>query len=343
MTVSPPAALEILEERLSQPSSQAIEALANIPGDLLILGVGGKMGPTLARMAKRASDAAGVERRVIGASRFSDDRLRAQLEAVGVQTIICDLLDEQSVDALPDAPNVIFMTGMKFGASRNPAMTWAMNCYAPALVCRRFPTSRIVAFSSGNVYPLVPLDSGGSKETDEVGPIGEYAITVLGRERTFEYFSDRFQIPTAILRLNYATEMRYGILVDLAQDVLAEREVDISTPVFNIIWQADANAMTLAALAHVSVPPRVVNIAGPAFLRVRDVAEQFGRLLNKPVRFTGQEGSTAYLNNGDEGRRLLGDISVDAETLIHWTADWVGRGGESLGKPTHFQVRTGKF
>jgi nucleoside-diphosphate-sugar epimerase len=193
------------------------------------------------------------------------------------------------------------------------------------------------------VYPLVPLDSGGSKETDEVGPIGEYAITVLGRERTFQYFSDRYQIPTALLRLNYATEMRYGILVDIAQAVFQEQPVEVSTPMFNVIWQADANAMTLAALAHTAVPPRIINVAGPEFLRVRDVAEQFGRLLNKRVRFTGQEGSTAYLNNGTEGHRLLGDVRVDTETMLRWTADWIQRGGASLGKPTHFQVRSGKF
>ena len=222
-------------------------------------------------------------------------------------------------------------------------MTWAMNCYAPALVCRRFRHSRLVAFSSGNVYPLVSLDSGGSKEADEPGPIGEYAITVLGRERTFQYFSDRYQIPTALLRLNYATEMRYGVLVDIAREVLAEREVDVSTPMFNVIWQGDANAMTLAALAHAANPPRIINIAGPEFLRVRDVAEQFGRLMNKPVRFAGQEGSTAYLNNGSEGHRLLGNVSVNAESMIRWTADWVQRGGDNLGKPTHFQVRSGKF
>ncbi len=338
-----PSSVDQLEEMLSQPSQAAIEALAAFEGDLLILGVGGKMGPTLARMAVRATQQAGIPRRIVAASRFSDGSLPARLQAWGVETVVCDLLDEDSVAALPDAANVIFMTGMKFGASRNPALTWAMNCYAPALVCRRYRHSRIVAFSSGNVYPLVALDSGGSQETDEPGPIGEYAITVLGRERTFQYFSDRDQIPAALLRLNYATEMRYGVLVDIAQDVWAEREVDLSTPMFNVIWQGDANAMSLAALAHVASPPRVVNLAGPEFLRVRDVAEQFGRLLNKPVRYTGREGSTAYLNNGSRGHRLLGDVSVDAETLIRWTAAWVQRGGESLGRPTHFQVRSGKF
>jgi len=341
--LSAPSSVDQLEDMLSQPSQAAIEALAAVEGDLLILGVGGKMGPTLARMAVRAAEQSGTSRRIIAASRFSDSSLPARLHAWGIQTVACDLLDEASVAALPDVPNVIFMTGMKFGASRNPALTWAMNCYAPALVCRRFRHGRIVAFSSGNVYPLVSLDSGGSQETDEPGPIGEYAITVLGRERTFQYFSERDQIPTAVLRLNYATEMRYGVLVDIAQDVWAEREVDVSTPVFNVIWQGDANAMALAALAHAASPPRIINIAGPEFLRVRDVAERLGRLLDKPVRFTGREGSTAYLNNGREGQRLLGAVRVDAETLIRWTAAWVQGGGESLGKPTHFQVRSGKF
>jgi len=343
MNPDAPQTIEALEALLSSPSPQAIETLAALDGDLLILGIGGKMGPTLARMAKQASQQAGVARRVIGVSRFSDSALRQRLESWGVETIAGDLLDEACVEALPDVPNVIFMTGMKFGASRNPAMTWAMNGYAPALVCRKLRHSRIVAFSSGNVYPLVPLDSGGSKETDEIGPVGEYAITVLGRERMFQYFSDRYQIPMALLRLNYAAEMRYGILADIAQDVFHERPVEVSTPMFNVIWQADANAMTLAALAHTAVPPRIINVAGPEFLRVRDVAEQFGRLMNKPVRFTGQEGTTAFLNNGTEGHRLLGNVSVDVETMIRWTAEWVRRGGESLDKPTHFQVRSGKF
>jgi hypothetical protein len=343
MSESPPVSVEQLEDRLSQPSPQAVEALAQLPGDLLILGVGGKMGPTLARMAKRAAEAAGVPRRVIGVSRFSDDRLRSRLAAWGIETLACDLLNETAVAALPDVPNVIFMAGMKFGASQNPALTWAMNCYAPALVCRCFRGSRIAAFSSGNVYPFVPLDSRGSRETDEVGPVGEYAMSVLGRERTLQYFSHRDQIPAALLRLNYATELRYGVLVDIAQDVWADRPVDLATPMCNVIWQADANAMALAALTHVAVPPRIINLAGPELLRVRDVAEQFGRLLNKPVRFTGQEGSTALLNDGSYGRQLLGDIRVDVETMLRWIADWIRQGGEHLGKPTHFQVRSGSF
>jgi dTDP-4-dehydrorhamnose reductase len=338
-----PQSVAFLEEMLSRPSRRALQVLGELAGDILVLGVGGKMGPTLARMAKRASQYAGVERRVIGVSRFSDEAARRRLEGWGVETLSCDLLDEDAVESLPDAPHVIYMTGMKFGASQNPGLTWAMNCYVPALVCRRFRRSRIAVFSSGNVYPLVSVDSAGSTENDEPGPIGEYAITVLGRERIFQYFSQQLEIPIVLLRLNYATEMRYGILVDIAQDVLAGRPVEVSTPVFNVIWQADANAMTLAALAHAAVPPKIINIAGPEFLRVRDVAQRFGQLMNKPVQFTGQEGPTAYLNNGQQGHRLFGDVSMCADELIRWTAAWVTRGGETLGKPTHFQVRSGKF
>jgi hypothetical protein len=235
------------------------------------------------------------------------------------------------------------MTGMKFGASQNPELTWAMNCYAPALVCRKYADSRIVAFSSGNVYSMVPLDSGGSLESDELGPIGEYSNSVLGRERMFQYFCKRLDVPTALLRLNYATELRYGVLVDVARMVFEGQAIDVSTPMFNVIWQADANAMTLAAFDHVSVPSAVINVAGPDMLRVRDVAGQFGRLLGKTVQFTGREAETAYLNNGRRGEQLLGSVSVDAGQMIRWTADWVSRGGESLGKPTHFQVRSGKF
>ncbi len=340
---STPESVESLEEMLSRPSQRAVETMRKLEGDLLILGVGGKMGPTLARMAKRAFEQAGLQRRVIGASRFSDPDVRQRLENWGVETITCDLLDEAAVASLPDIPNVIYMTGMKFGASQNPELTWAMNCYAPALVCRKFCHSRIVAFSSGNVYAMVLLDSSGSKESDEVDPVGEYSITVLGRERIFQYFCKRFDIPTALLRLNYATELRYGVLVDIAQEVFAGRPVDVSTPLFNVIWQADANAMTLAAFAHVESPASVINVAGPDLLRVREVAQRFGELMGKTVQFTGREGETAYLNDGRQGHQLLGAVGADADQMIRWTADWISRSGASLGKPTHFQERSGKF
>lgn len=344
MTESPaPRDVDDLDQRLSEPSEQAIRVLGQLDGDLMVLGIGGKMGPTLARMARRASDMAGRQRRVIGVSRFSDESLQARLHDWGVETLRCDLLDETQVDALPQAPHVIYMTGMKFGASRSPALAWAMNCFAPALVCRKFCHSRIVAFSSGNIYGMVPADSSGSRETDALEPTGEYSMTVLGRERMFDYFSQKLQIPIALLRLNYATEMRYGVLVDIARSVFEQRPVDLAVPVVNVIWQAEANAMALAALAHTEVPARAINVAGPELLRVRDVAMRFGELMGKPVSFAGDEGPSAYLNDGRAGEQILGEVQVSAEQMIRWTADWVLAGGRSLDKPTHFQAVDGKF
>lgn len=343
MSEPTPQSVEELEELLSRPSEQAIETFSQLDGDILVLGVGGKMGPTLARMAKRALEQAGVERRVIGVSRFSDVSVRGWLEDWGVETIECDLLHPDQVRSLPAAPNVVFMAGMKFGSSGNPSMTWAMNCYIPALTCLRYHDSRIAVFSSGNVYPMVPVDSQGSTEDDATGPVGEYAITVLGRERIFEHFSHTLGTRAALLRLNYAMEMRYGVLVDIARTVFEGRPVDLSMSKVNVIWQADANAMSLASLAHTTAPAKIINIAGPEILRVRDVAEQFGRLMGKSVEFTGEEGAAAYLNNGQAGHALLGNVSVDVDQMIRWTADWVSRGGESLSKPTHFQTQDGKF
>jgi nucleoside-diphosphate-sugar epimerase len=338
-----PQSIDELDEALSRPTERVVEAMRRLQGDILFLGVGGKMGPTMARMAKRASDEAGVERRVFGVSRFSSGDARERLETWGVETLRCDLLDQRAIDALPDAPNVVFLAGFKFGATAAPAMTWAMNCYVPALVIPKYRDSHFVAFSSGNVYGLAPTDRGGSKETDPLNPVGEYAMTVLGRERMFDYFSCKLDIPLVLLRLNYASELRYGVLVDLARKVLAGESIDVSMGYANVIWQADAAAMTLEALQHATCPPLVLNIAGPEFLRVRDVCEQFGRLLNKPVRFTGTEAPDALLSNGQRAFELFGRPTVTAEQLIHWTADWVSRGGESLGKPTHFDSRDGQF
>lgn len=340
---SPPRSVEELEERLSRPSPQAIEAMGRMQGDLLLLGVGGKMGPTLARMAVRASEAAGVRRRVLGVSRFTSAVARQRLEACGVETIACDLLDERAVAALPDVPNVLYMTGMKFGASGNPGMTWAMNCYAPAVACRRYSTSRIVAFSTGNVYGLTPVAGGGSVESDPARPDGEYSMTALGRERMFQYFSAEQGTPVALLRLNYATELRYGVLVDLALQVQAGAPVDISMGHVNVIWLADANAMTLAAFDHVAPGATILNLAGADILPLADVARQFAARFGKSVELVGAAGPDALLNNGRASYPLLGAPQVDAARMIEWTADWVARGGENLGKPTHFQVRNGKF
>lgn len=335
--------LEQLDERLSRPSAAALAALRRMPGDVLILGAGGKMGPTLARMARRAADAAGTPRRVIGVSRFREPGLREQLEGRGVESIAGDLLDRDFLAALPDAPNVVFMAGMKFGATGQEPLTWAMNAYLPALICERFASSRIAAFSTGNVYGLAPVASGGSVETDSLAPVGEYAMSCLGRERIFQHFSLAHGTPVSILRLNYATELRYGVLVDLAQRVWRDEPIDLAMGYVNVIWQGDACAMTLCALADCASPAYVVNVAGPEILRVRDVAARFGDLLGKSPRYQEPEGTDALLNNGSAGHARYGMPEVSVEQLVRWTADWVRRGGATLGKPTHFDVRDGRF
>jgi nucleoside-diphosphate-sugar epimerase len=332
-----------LESLLSEPSPQAIAAMARVEGAILVLGAAGKMGPTLARMARRASEAAGRPRRVIGVARFSAADERHALERHGIETVRADLLEDGALDALPDAPNVIYMAGRKFGSSGDEPLTWAMNAHLPALVCRRFPRSRIVAFSTGNVYGLAPAGQGGSREGDEPRPVGEYAMSCLGRERIFEYFSRAHGTEVILLRLNYATELRYGVLVDLARRVLAREPVDVTMGYVNVIWQADANAMALAALDRATAPATVVNIAGPEELSVRDACEQLASRMGVGVTFRGVEAPDAILSNGEAGWRLLGRPRVDAATLIAWTADWVARGGASLDKPTHFESRAGRF
>ena len=338
-----PTTVEELEDQLSTPTERVVAAMGKLDGDLVVLGAGGKMGPTLARMARRATDEAGVDRRIIAVSRFRDTAARDRLQAWGIETESCDLLDQRAVAKLPDAPNVIFMTGLKFGASSNPGLTWAMNCHVPMLVCQRYRSSRFAVFSSGNVYGMTPVMGSGSVETDIPQPVGEYAITVLGRERMFEYCSHEYNIPVVQLRLNYATELRYGVLVDVARQIANQETVDVTTGCVNVIWQTEANAMALESMLHATSPPRILNIAGPEFLPVRDIALKFGELLGKPVELTGTAATDALLSDGSEGYRLLGSPAVDAEQMMRWTAQWVQRGGEYLDKPTHFESRDGKF
>jgi nucleoside-diphosphate-sugar epimerase len=333
---------EQLDDLLREPTPPVIESMSRLEGDIVILGVAGKMGPSLARMARRASDAAGVRRKIFGVARFSSDG-RDELQAHGIETIPCDLLDEKHIAQLPDAPNVIFMAGRKFGSAADQAATWAINSYLPGLICRRYRSSRIVAFSTGNVYGLSPINGGGSKETDALEPVGEYAMSCLGRERVFEHFSRSLGIPVGLIRLNYACDLRYGVLVDLAQQIAAGETVDLSMGYFNTIWQGDANAMVLRAFDHVAVPPFVVNVTGPEMLSVRSVSERLARLMNNPVRFTGTEPASALLSNSHRGLELLGPPRVSADQLIEWVAYWVARGGRTLGKPTHFDVRDGRF
>jgi len=332
-----------LDDLLSEPTAGVLETLRWLEGDLLILGVGGKMGPTLARMAARAFQQAGMKRRVIGAARFSNRELPAWLQKHGIEPLTCDLLDPRQIDQLPEAANVVVMTALKFGASGRPGDTWAVNCWMPANICQRFAGSRIAAFSTGNVYPLTPISQGGSLETDPLAPVGEYAASCVGRERLYDYFSRSAGTKLSIVRLNYACELRYGVLVDLARQILAGEPIDLSMGAVNVIWQGDANAMTLQSLGHVASPPFLVNVAGPETLSVRRTCEQLGELLGKPPVFAGCEGPDALLSSGQLGHRLFGYPRVPIQQLLRWIADWLLRGGELLGKPTKFQVRDGKF
>ncbi len=334
---------EELEDLLSEPSEETIEDLRLLEGDLIVLGAGGKMGPSLARMALRASRLGASQREVLAVSRFSNEEARRKLERWGVRTIRADLLSSRDLGRLPQAPNVVFMAGRKFGSTGDEALTWALNAILPAKVCEAFIESRFVVFSTGNVYGMCPVERGGSLETDEPRPDGEYAMSCLARERVFEHYSRARGTKVAIARLNYACDLRYGVLVDLACRVRGGEPVDLSMGYFNTIWQADANAAALRLLARAASPPLVLNVTGPEILSVREVCLEFGRLFGKPVAFRGSEKPEAFLSNSEKARRLLGPPRVSARELIERVALWIREGGELLGKPTHFEVRDGKF
>lgn len=334
---------DTLDELLSDPSAEAMAALAHHPGDIVILGVGGKMGPTLAWMARKAADRAGPPRRIIGVARFSQPALRDWLEARGVETIACELLDRTALERLPDAPLLVYMAGRKFGSTGQEALTWAMNAAVPVLVAERYRRSRIAAFSTGNVYGLSAVTTRGSRESDALRPVGEYAMSCLARERMFEHYSQVDGTPVTLLRLNYATELRYGLLVDLATRLAAGQPVDLTMGHVNVIWQGDANAMAIAALGCAESPARVVNIAGPGPVAVRRLVAELAARLAVPARTTNSEAADALLSDGSLGWSLLGHPRVGLDQLLSWTADWVGRGGASLGKPTHFESRDGRF
>jgi nucleoside-diphosphate-sugar epimerase len=339
----PPNSLAELEERLSRPTPAVIEMMSRLPGDIILLGAAGKMGPSLARMAKRASDEAGTQRRVIAVSRFSAPGAAEEFQQHGIEVIATDLLASNAVAYLPHAPNVIYMAGMKFGSTGQEPMTWAMNAWLPGLVCERYHRSRIAAFSTGNVYGLVPVEHGGSHEEDTPNPAGEYAMSCLGRERIFEHFSQTRGTPVSLIRLNYACDLRYGVMVDIARQVWNGEPVDVRMGYFNTIWQGDANALTLLSLAKAQSPAWVVNLTGTATLSVREVATRFGELFGKPVKIEGKEAPDALLSNPYRSFVELGIPFVRDEELTEWVAHWVSSGGESLGKPTHFESRDGRF
>jgi nucleoside-diphosphate-sugar epimerase len=332
-----------LEDVLSAPSDPDRAAMRALQGSLLILGAGGKMGPTLAMRAQRAADEAGVSKRIVAVSRFTDKAVEQQLRTAGIETIAADLLDFEQLARLPDAENVIFMAGRKFGSAGAAHLTWAANAYLPARVAERYRDARIVAFSSGNVYPFVPVASGGATEETAPGPVGEYAQSVLARERMFEFFSARHGTRICLLRLNYAVELRYGVLRDIGVRVFGGRLVNVSMGYVNAIWQGDANSICLRSFALCESPPAVLNVTGPETLLVRDVAARFGRLFGREPVFEGCEAETVLLNNAGRCHRLFGAPTVSAETAIEWTAQWIRMGGAAWDKPTHFEARDGRF
>jgi len=337
-----------LDDRLTTPSSALTDDLRGgrgTHGDIVVLGAGGKMGPTLCRLARRALDAAGrADDRVFAVSRWSDAGAARRLASHGVETVAFDLLGEADLCGLPDAPNVVFMVGSKFGSAARPDLAWAVNATLPDRVARRYADARIVALSTGNVYPLVPLASGGSREADAPGPVGEYAMSCLGRERVLSYAAATRGTPIALLRLNYAIDLRYGVLADIAQTVLAGEPVDIRTPLVNVVWQGYANEVILRALGHATAPePFVLNLTGPEATSVRAVATRFAERFGTMAAFSGEEGPTALLSDATACHRLFGYPPVPVGTLIAWQADWLAAGLPMLGKPTKFTARDGSF
>lgn len=335
--------VEELELKLAEPSAGLVKDLKAIDGDIMLLGSGGKMGPSMAKVLVNGIREAGLSKSVIAVSRFSSESVRAELEHAGVRTIAADLMNEEQLWNLPDVKNVIHMAGNKFGTSGNEHFTWAMNAYLSGRIAEKYKESKIVVFSTGNVYPMTPVSLGGATETTAPSPVGEYGQSCLGRERIFEYFSHKNGTPIAIFRLNYAIDMRYGVLLEIAKSVNEGRPVDVTTGHVNVIWQGDANEMAIRSLTLCDTPPTVINVTGPETVSLRWAAEYFGELLNKKPSFSGQEAPTALLSNASNAHLLFGYPRVSLRQMMQWIADWVRVGGVEWNKPTHFQEREGKF
>lgn len=332
-----------LEDILATPSPALVRDLARLGGDILIIGAGGKMGPSLARLARRAVAEGRGTQRVLAVARFSSRDARDGLDAAGIETVAADLLDPEDLAALPDAPNVIYMLGTKFGTTGREYETWATNTYLPGRVAERYARSRIVVFSTGNVYPLTPVTHGGATEDLPPEPVGEYAQSCLGRERIFEYFSRRSGTPVTIFRLNYAIDLRYGVLHDIGRAVHEGRPVSLAMGNANVIWQGDANTLALRALTVAASPPRILNITGPETVSIRTIAEQFAAYFAKTPQFEGTESPTALLSNAARTFQHFGYPHVTLQQMVEWTAHWIDAGGPTLDKPTHFQEREGRF
>ncbi len=332
-----------LEEILSEPSEDVDDIIRNLKGNFVILGVAGKMGPTIAMMLAKSCLKTGMKKRITGVSRFSDRTVKKRLEQNGIETVECNLLEEESVRKLPDVDNVIFLAGMKFGATGKESLTWAMNTYVPAVAADRYRHSRIVALSTGNVYPFSKATGKGCSETDPIGPVGEYAQSCLGRERMFQYFSEKNGTPVTIIRLNYAAELRYGVLIDIAEKVRAGLPVDLKMGYANVIWQADANRAVIRSFTLCSSPPAILNLTGPEVISVRKIAERFGNIFGRKPVFINKEGTTALLSDSSKLCKTFGSPETGVEQMIEWTAHWLENGNPTLNKPTHFETTDGRF
>lgn len=335
--------MEELDEIQTRPSAELESMIGSLSSPLVVLGAGGKMGPSLCVLAKRAAESAGHALEVVAVSRFSDADRRRWLEDRKVRTVACDLLERGALDGLPDSANVAFLVGLKFGTQQRPSRTWAVNTLVPAHAAERYTDARIVALSTGNVYPLVPVDGGGSVESDALTPLGEYANAAVARERIFEYFAEERGTAISCIRLNYALDLRYGVLVDIARKVWNGEPVDVSMGYFNSIWQGDANSMILRAFGLPAPAPRALNLTGPERLSVRDVAERLGREMGRPARIVGTEARTALLSDTSRMRELLGPAPTSVGRVLEWTARWVRDGRPTWNRPSHFEVRDGRY
>lgn len=334
---------EKLDTLLTTPSDALVENVKKIKGDIMVLGAGGKMGPTLCILAKNAIEKAGVQKRVIAVSRFTDPIATELLHKNNVETISCDLLNTEQLRALPETENIIYMAGRKFGTDGSEWKTWAMNATLPAFVAEKFQKSNIVVFSSGNIYPIVPLSGGGCSEEDKVGPIGEYTMSCLARERAFEYAANHYGTKIFMYRLNFAVDLRYGVLYDMADRIMKGEPISIATPVLNCIWQGSANEIAIRGLLHAESPAKIMNVTGPETVSIQKAAKMLGKILGKEPIFEGEPGNDAYLNDSAEAMETFGYPAVSIRTLIRWQAEWILDGGRALGKPTHFEERKGSY
>ncbi len=332
-----------LEEVLTRPRPELVELIRTLDSPLVILGAGGKMGPTLAVLARRAAQAASHPLEIVAVSRFGNPDTKQWFEQRGVRTWSADLLDRRATESLPDSRNVIYLAGQKFGTQQNPAATWAANTLAPAHTAERYSGARIVALSTGNVYPFVSIKGRGAREDDDLTPLGEYANAAVARERIFEHLAAKQSTPMVLLRLSYAIDLRYGVLHDIARSVWHSVPVNVGSGCFNCIWQGDANEFILRAFGIAANPPATLNLTAPSVCSVRDVATRFSELFDRPVRFIGTESDTALLSDTTQLSRMLGRPQTSLASMIGWTAQWVRDGGLSLNKPTHFDVRDGKY